>query len=82
MLNKKAEADPWKLIIGFIIIIICTILILFFFTDTFKSTSRNLEFDCWKLTVPGICLCDDERDCQTSEGRDACKEDLRNKCYG
>ena len=82
MVNKKAEVEPWKVILGFVLTILTVLFILYFFTNTFSSSSENLDFDCWKLNVPGICLCEDERDCQTREGRDACKEELREQCYG
>lgn len=79
---KKAEIEPWKVIIGFILVILVVIFVLYFFTNTFTRSSENLKFECWKLTVPGICLCEDERDCLTKEGRDECKKELREQCYG
>lgn len=80
--KKKAEAEPWKLIVGFIIVIVCAILIMFFFTDTFKGSSERLRFECWELEIPGRCLCENEADCDTREGREECRDLLREKCYG
>lgn len=81
MLIKKAEADPWKVIVTIIIVLVCTLFILFFFTDTFSSTSSNLKFECWELNIPGRCFCENQADCATEQGRDKCAKELREKCY-
>jgi hypothetical protein len=78
----KAEADPWKVIVAFIIIIVCTILILLLFTDKFTSSSKNLKFECWELEIPGRCFCPNPADCSTQEGREDCLKNMRAECYG
>jgi hypothetical protein len=80
MLNKKADGDPWKIIVGLIIVIIATIIFLIFFTDTFNSGSSNFDINCWELEIPGKCFCENPSECNTQEGRNECLIEAREKC--
>jgi hypothetical protein len=82
MLKMRAEADPWKVIVGLIIIIVCTLLILFFFTDKFNTGASKFKFDCWELEIPGKCFCPNQDDCATKDGRDKCRKDAEAQCSG
>lgn len=88
----KAEADPWKIIIGAIIVIFVVLVMIFIFrsnvggqTKVFDEALCGINSDWNQDGIPDIlqsCICRDPSECDQPGGPERCQQEKREYCEG
>lgn len=89
-ISKKAQMNTWGILTKAIIVLIVAGILLFYFRgsfhkegkivdDTFCGANGDYDHD-GIVDVIDSCLCSDEKQCETLEGRKSCKAKRDEEC--